>query len=67
MTVYRVEFMLPRNFKCERCFLMWSYLTAHSCWPPCLAPNADEPTCKNQQIYPTCGEKGTAFPEEFHK
>ena len=36
-----------------------------SCWPPCPAANKDEVTCANKQVYPTCGTRGSSYPEEF--
>jgi hypothetical protein len=65
MTVYRTQWKLPDGFRCEHCKLQWQWLTGHSCWPPCPLGNKDEVTCDNKQVFPTCGNPGAAFPEEF--
>ncbi|KAI8462449.1 MAG: hypothetical protein J3K34DRAFT_527745 [Monoraphidium minutum] len=64
MWVYRTQWMLPQDFTCEHCKLQWTWTTGHSCWPPCEKDNK-QPQCENKQMFPTCGEPGAAYPEEF--
>ncbi|KIZ01099.1 hypothetical protein MNEG_6862 [Monoraphidium neglectum] len=65
MWVYRTKWALPKDFKCSHCKLQWVWTTGHSCWPPCEKGNPF-PQCTNKQVYPTCGTKGAAYPEEFY-
>lgn len=67
MFTYRTHWQLPADSVCQRCKLVWHYLTAHNCWPPCAPGNVGEPTCENVQAYGTCGAPagpgdGAAYP-----
>jgi len=64
MWVYRTQWQLPKDFRCDHCKLQWTWTTGHSCWPPCDAGNP-MPQCPNTQQFGTCGEPGVAYPEEF--
>jgi hypothetical protein len=64
-TVYRTKWRLPPNLECEHCKLVYEWMTAHSCWPPCPSELENEPTCENRQVYPQCGAPGTQYPEYF--
>lgn len=60
MFVYRTKWNLPKDYKCNHCKLQFYYLTASSCWPPCMK----EP-CKKPVGYAYCGQAGATYPEEF--
>jgi hypothetical protein len=65
MIVYRTKWRLPKDYVSEHSKLVWEWMTAHSCWPPCPAELENEPTCKNAQVFPQCGAQGAAYPEFF--
>lgn len=65
LVAYRTQWQLPTQLPCRRCKLMWTYLTAHNCWPPCNPANADEVTCENKQDFLTCGAPNAQYPESF--
>lgn len=65
MVVYRTKWRLPKDYVSEHSKLVWEWMTAHSCWPPCPPELENEPTCRNAQAFQQCGDKGAAYPEFF--